>query len=170
MKRRIVRRFFCPVTESMWSHIRKMLAPPEAKSSPVARLIALEHGGRPRWTPRGYAPLAREGYARNAIVYRAVRMIAESIGSLCFVLYDGANERDSHPLLNLVRRPNPRQDGASFLEAVASHLLLAGNAYIESVGIDGDGGTQVRELYALRPDRIRLVPGANCLLHDTAST
>jgi hypothetical protein len=51
-----------------------MLAPPEAKSSLVARLIALEHGGRPRWTPRGYAPLAREGYTRNAIVYRAVRM------------------------------------------------------------------------------------------------
>ena len=66
-----------------------MFMPPELKSSLVARLIALEHGGRPRWTPRDYAPLAREGYARNAIVYRAVRMIAESIGSLCFVLYDG---------------------------------------------------------------------------------
>ena len=66
-------------------------------------------------------------------------MIAESIGSLCFVLYDGATERDTHPLLDLLRRPNPRQDGASFLEAVASHLLLAGNAYealkhIEAVG------------------------------------
>jgi len=148
----------------MWSHIRKMLAPPEAKSSPVARLIALEHGGRPRWTPRGYAPLAREGYARNAIVYRAVRMIAESIGSLCFVLYDGATERDSHPLLNLVRRPNPRQDGASFLEAVASHLLLAGNAYIESVTLGREGGAegfQVRELYALRPDHMKLVAGAD---------
>ena len=87
--------------------------PPESKSSLVARLIALEHGGRPRWTPRDYAPLAREGYARNAVVYRAVRMIAESIGSLCFVLYDGTTERDMHPLLDLVRRPNPRQDGAS---------------------------------------------------------
>ena len=135
----------------MWSHIRKMLAPPEAKSSLVARLIALEHGGRPRWTPRGYAPLAREGYARNAIVYRAVRMIAESIGSLYFVLYDGATERDAHPLLDLVRRPNPRQDGASFLEAVASRLLLAGNAYVEAVTLKGEGGAegfQVRELYA----------------------
>ena len=134
----------------MWSHIRKMLAPPEAKSSLVARLIALEHGGRPRWTPRGYAPLAREGYARNAIVYRAVRMIAESIGSLYFVLYDGATERE-HPLLDLVRRPNPRQDGASFLEAVASRLLLAGNAYVEAVTLSGEGGAegfQVRELYA----------------------
>jgi len=38
---------------------------------------------------------AREGYARNAIVYRAVRIIAESIGSLCFVLYDGVTERDN---------------------------------------------------------------------------
>lgn len=148
----------------MWSHIRKMFVPLESKSSLVARLIALEHGGRPRWTARGYAPLAREGYARNAVVYRAVRMIAESIGSLCFVLYDGATERDTHPLLDLVRRPNPRQDGASFLEAVASHLLLAGNAYVEAVTLNGEGRAedlQVRELYTLRPDRMKLVAGAD---------
>lgn len=110
----------------MWSHIRNIFAAPEAKSSRTARLIALEGGGRPRWTPRGYAALAREGCGRNAIVYRAVRLIAESIGALSFVLYEGAAERDAHPLLELVRRPNPRQDGASFLEGVVSHLLLAG--------------------------------------------
>jgi HK97 family phage portal protein len=91
-------------------------------------------------------------------VYRAVRLIAESIGTLSFVLYEGPEERDTHPLLNLVTRPNPRQDGTSLLEAVASHLLLAGNAYIEAVG-PGNEGLQVRELYALRPDRMRLVPG-----------
>ena len=146
----------------MWSRIRKVFVPPESKSSRVARLVALEHGGRPRWTPRDYSALAREGYARNAIVYRAVRMIAESIGSLCFVLYDGAAERDTHPLLDLVRRPNPRQDVASFFESVASHLLLAGNAYVEAVTLSGEGrpeGLQVRELYALRPDRMKLVAG-----------
>jgi len=55
-----------------------------------------------------------------------VRLVAESIGALSFVLYEGTAEHDSHPLLNLMRRPNPRQDGASLLEAVASHLLLAG--------------------------------------------
>ena len=89
-------------------------------------------------------------------------MIAESIGSLCFVLYDGAAERDTHPLLDLVRRPNPRQDVASFFESVASHLLLAGNAYVEAVTLSGEGrpeGLQVRELYALRPDRMKLVAG-----------
>ena len=127
-----------------------MFTPPEAKSSLVARLIAIENGGRPRWTPRDYAPLAREGYARNAIVYRAVRMVAESIGSLYFVLYEGTTERDAHPLLDLVRRPNPRQDGAAFLEAVASHLLLAGNAYIEAVTLSGEGGAKVAGARALR--------------------
>jgi HK97 family phage portal protein len=131
---------------------------PESKSSRSARLIAFETGGRARWTPRDYGALAREGYARNAIVYRAVRLIAESIGSLSFVLYEGADEHDSHPLLDLVRRPNPRQDGASLLESIASHLLLAGNAYVEAV-CPGSETLQVRELYALRPDRMRLVPG-----------
>ena len=73
----------------------------ESKSSRAARLFAVESGGRARWTPRDYAALAREGYARNAIVYRAVRLIAESIGALSFVLYEGTAERDSHPLLDL---------------------------------------------------------------------
>lgn len=58
-----------------------------------------------------------------------------------------------------MRRPNPRQDCASLLEAIASHLLLAGNAYIEAVGLGEESQMRVRELYALRPDRIRLLPG-----------
>ena len=143
----------------MLTRLRNILRPSESKSSRTARLIALESGGRARWTPRDYAALAREGYSRNAIVYRAVRLIAESIGGLCFVLYEGAAERDTHPLLDLIRRPNPRQDGASLLESIASHLLLAGNAYVEAVGLSGESGAQVRELYALRPDRMKLVPG-----------
>ena len=38
---------------------------------------------------------------------------------------------------------------------MVAHLLLAGNAYIEAVTLDG----RPRELYALRPDRMRVVPG-----------
>ena len=141
----------------MFAKLKNLVAP-ERKASRTARVIAFEAGGRARWTPRDYAALAREGYAKNAIVYRAVRLIAESVGSLRFVLYEGEAERDAHPLLELVRRPNPRQDGAAFLDALASHLLLSGNAYVEAVSLPGDA-TQVRELYALRPDRMKVVPG-----------
>ncbi len=42
-----------------------LLRAPEAKASRVARLIALESGGRARWTPRDYAALAREGYVKE---------------------------------------------------------------------------------------------------------
>lgn len=144
----------------MFDRIRRFLSPPEAKASRTGRIIALEGGGRARWTPRDYGALTREGYARNAIVYRAVRLIAESLGGLSFVLYEGDNELPAHPLLDLVTRPNPRQDGAAFLECVASHLLLSGNAYIEAVSLpDAGGEATVRELYALRPDRMRVVPG-----------
>jgi HK97 family phage portal protein len=146
----------------MFDKLRNILRPAEQKSSRTARLIAIESGGRARWTPRDYAALAREGYTKNAIVHRAVRLTAESIGALSFILYDGANELTAHPLLDLMARPNPRQDGASFLESVASHLLLAGNAYIEAVST-GEGAAptsqDVRELYALRPDRMKVVPG-----------
>ena len=56
----------------------------------------------------------------------------------------------------LLKKPNPHQGGADFLEALYGHLLVAGNAYVEAVTIDG----AVRELYALRPDRMSVVPDA----------
>src|SRR6185312_6330449 len=84
-----------------------------------------------------------------------VRLLAESIGGLSFVLFDRERDVAQHPLLELLARPNPRQDGAGLLEAVTAHLLLAGNAYIEAVSLDNT----VRELYALRPDRMKVVPG-----------
>ena len=148
----------------MFDRFRMLLAAPVRLVSRTARVVALDGGGHARWTPRDYAQLAREGYARNAIVHRAVRLITESIGRLSFVLYDGAQEHGAHPLLDLLARPNPRQDGASLMETISAHLLLAGNAYVEAVSLAGDAqgapsDPQVREFCALRPDRMKVVPG-----------
>jgi phage portal protein BeeE len=145
----------------MFDRLKTLLRPPEAKASRTARLIALESTGRARWTPRDYAALAREGYLANAIVHRAVKLVAENAAACTFLLYEGAAERTQHPLLDLLARPNPRQDGAAFFEALHAYLLLAGNAYVEAVAIEGQDGMQVRELYCLRPDRVRVVPGAD---------
>ena len=131
--------------------------PEAAKASATGALIALTSHGRAVWTPRDYAALAREGFARNAVVYRCVRMIAEAAASVPWLLYDGAAEVDDHPLLALLQRPNRRQAGADFREALVGYLLTAGNAYIEAVSLDGT----VRELHALRPDRMKVVPGAD---------
>jgi HK97 family phage portal protein len=141
----------------MFNRLRNLLTPPEAKSSRTAKLLAFESGGRARWSPRNYPSLAREGYLANAIVHRSVRLIAENAAACQFLVFEGAAERDAHPLTLLLTRPNPRQDGGVFFEMLYAHLLLAGNAYVEAVALNA----QVRELYALRPDRIKVVPGAD---------
>ncbi len=53
---------------------------PEDKASKAGAIIALHSAGRPVWTPRTYAALARAGYMKNPVVYRAVRMVAECSG------------------------------------------------------------------------------------------
>ncbi len=129
----------------------------EAKASRTAKLFAFATGGQPVWTPRDLAALAREGFARNAVVYRSVRMIAEAASSVPLYLFDGEHEVDTHPLLALLARPNPTQCGPDLLEACYGHLLIAGNAYLEAVAVDG----AVRELHVLRPDRMKVVPGSD---------
>lgn len=142
----------------MFSFLRSSrLRPAEAKASRTAALVALLAQGRPRWTPRDYASLAREGFARNAVAYRAVRMVSEAVASVSFVLQEEGRDLDRHPLLDLMARPNPRQRQADLLEAVCGHLLVAGNAYLEAVAIE----EVPREIHVLRPDRMKVVPGAD---------
>jgi HK97 family phage portal protein len=71
------------------------------------------------------------------------------------LLYEREREIEAHPLLDLLARPNPAQSSTDLLESWYGYLLVAGNAYLEAVSLEG----RVRELHALRPDRMRLVPG-----------
>jgi len=133
----------------------RLASPPEAKRSRTGPLIALQTGRQPVWTPRNYAALAKEGFVTNAVGYRCVRMIAEAAASVEWLLYEDEHELTRHPLLDLLARPNPAQDGRSLMEAFYGHLYIAGNAYMEAASLDGT----VRELHALRPDRMRVVMG-----------
>lgn len=130
-------------------------APAETKASAAGRLIAFHAQGRPVWTPRDYAALAREGYERNPVAHRAVRMVAEAAAGIAWIVMQGGREVDRHPALDLLARPNPRQSGPELMEAVYACLMIAGNAYLEAALVDGE----VREIHALRPDRMKLVPG-----------
>ncbi len=110
-----------------------------------------------QWSERSYAGLSRAGFMQNPIVYRCVRLVAETAAAVPVLLYDGAQEVETHPILDLLRRPNPAQDGAGFLEALCGHLLLSGTAHAEALTLDG----QPRQLHALRPDRVRVLCGAD---------
>ena len=127
---------------------------PHTKSGGFAAFAALHGGGRAVWSARDPATLAREGYQRNPVAHRAVRMVAEAAGGVPLILTEGERELDAHPLLDLLGRPNPRQGKAGLVEALVSHLLISGDAYLEAVTLDGEP----RELHVLRPDRMRVLP------------
>ncbi|MND80875.1 Phage portal protein [compost metagenome] len=122
----------------------------------VASAFAVLSGeGTAHWSGRSYAALARTGFMRNPVAYRAVRMIAEAAAAVPWLAYEGSAEIADHPALSLLLRPNGRQGGPDFFEALYGHLLLSGNAYVEPLAIGGS----LRELHLLRPDRVSVVEG-----------
>lgn len=137
-----------------WIH-RLWRRKPERKASATAPLLVTAGVHQPLWTPRQYDRLAEEGYQKNIIVYRCVSLIARGVASVPWQITQGEKRLQTHPLLKLLQNPNPRQGLSSFMEALTAYLLLSGNVYIEAVITDGDP----LELYLLRPDRVRIVPG-----------
>jgi len=117
-------------------------------------LIAWHALGRPAWSARDYAAFAREGYGRNAVAYRCVRLIAEAGASVALKVTPS-----DHPLAQLLAAPNPEQTGAELFETFFGHLQVAGNAYMQAASLEA--GAPPREIFALRPDRVCVLPGPN---------
>lgn len=110
--------------------------------SPWATAFDGGHGRR----PFDYGAALREAFVENPVAQRAVRIVAEGVGSAPLA------EADPQ-LLSLIRAPSA---GQSLVETLALHLLLHGNAYVQ---IAKDAAGQPVELFALRPERVSVVPG-----------
>ena len=92
---------------------RRRVGAPETKDSRAGPLIALTGAGRARWTPRDYAHLAEEGFAKNAVAYRCVRMIAEAAASTPLMVMAGACGRRSIPWRGCWPSPIPSSRAGS---------------------------------------------------------
>ena len=77
-----------------------------------------------------YQDLAKEGYLKNAIVYRCVNEISKGASSVSYDLKAGDQVLETHPLISLMDRPNPMQSYSEFFNALYGFLLLSGNAYV----------------------------------------
>ena len=107
-----------------------------------------------------YADLAKEGYLKNAIVYRCVNEISKGASAVPFVVKAGDQIIEQHPLIDLLNRPNPLQSYSEFFNSLFGYVLLSGNAYILKVG--GETGSP-KELHQLRPDRINIKGSGNSI-------
>lgn len=136
------------------------------KDSQARALIALSNGGKYVPTPRDYQGFAVEGFQNNVIAYRAISLVSRNLSTIPWVLYKKAKgkkskrqEIESHPLLDLLDRPNPMQGSSQFLEAVEGFKLISGNSYINAVGPALGSMKKITELWTNRPDRMTILPG-----------
>ena len=129
----------------------------EEKASKAGPVIAFHGAGRPVWSGRDIGSVTRSGFVGNPVGFRCVKMIAEAAAAVPMVLQDSERRFDVHPMLRLLERPNGAQGRADLLEALYGQLLLSGDGYLEAAGHDEMG--QPCELYVLRSDRMKVVPG-----------
>ncbi len=120
--------------------------PPSERKASSGLMVALAQLGAPRWGGRDAAALARDGYGRNAVAHRCVRIIAEAAASIPL-------EVSTPEAAELLSRPNPEEGGVALLERAYAFLMIAGDAYVEAVRLDEDGPP--KGLFLLRPDRMR---------------
>lgn len=145
--------------------------------------------GQPVWTPVNFESIAKQGFKSSVYVFRSIELISKGAAGIPWLLYEARGGRtakefgqsiahmpapekrkaikaaierkelveiESSPLLDLMRRPNPRQGGGRFVESWVAFYLIAGNTYLEAVGPDRGAP---RELYVLRPDRMKIIVG-----------
>lgn len=90
---------------------------------------------------------------RLTTVYSCVRNIAEDIGKLPFPMYrrtanDGREKVLDHPIVKLLRQPNPSQTGGEWRQMGQAHIELRGNFYSEK----RYKGSKLVALFPLHPD------------------
>ncbi len=99
--------------------------------------------------PFDYTSAVRRAFLENPVAQRAVRLVAEGVGRAPLL---ASGEEGPVKLVQATSA------GQSLLETLAAHLLLHGNAYVQLLS---DGAGKPVELFALRPERVAIVPGAD---------
>jgi HK97 family phage portal protein len=129
---------------------------PSPAPSPANELDAVSSYmiGRPLADQKGIdrRNLIDEGYRKNVIIYICVNEIASTAAAPKLKLRNrNGDEIETHPLLDVLTRPNPQQGRYDLLETTLIHMLSAGDGYWHK-GRAGSGN--VVQLKALRPTRM----------------
>lgn len=141
---------------------------PEAKDMDMAALYAEFVGGAtvvPQLTEgSNFTQCVTYGFKRNPVVQAACNYIASAAAAIPWLYFAGTDDdeieldADLHPIARALEKPNPDQTRPDFVRRYVLHMLLGGNAYIQSAL--PVIGTEARrpELYLLRPDTVTILP------------
>jgi HK97 family phage portal protein len=119
----------------------------------------------PGWVVKGLGWESLSGEAVSpdvaltvSAVWACVTILAESLASLPLILYQretrGKTRASAYPLYPVLHdQPNDEHNAFTFYELLTGHVGTWGNAYAQ---IMRDNGGRVRQLWPLRPDRMKV--------------
>lgn len=132
-----------------------------SKESQTRIALSFQQTGRPKETPANYEAFSYNGFQKNAVVYTCIKKIITAASSVHWNAYQKKSkdlqELSEHPILNVLKKPNPLMSTSTYIEEMIGFKLIAGNAYHEANTVGG----KILELWPVRPDKMRVVPGAN---------
>jgi HK97 family phage portal protein len=134
--------------------------------------MVISSKGTAYWPDRDYHNFATEAYLKNVVAFRCIDEISKACASVPWKVYKkdskGKNtEVDDHPYIRLFDQTNPSEGVSAFVLKMIAFLVLDGNSYVERIGpLTGEDAGQAREMYVIRPDRIKLIkdPDTQALL------
>jgi HK97 family phage portal protein len=132
---------------------QRAISPAERKSA--HSFISMIDGQSASWSGRSYASFAQHGLMKNPVAHRAMTLVTQNAARVPLMVDDQGERLATHPVLELLGRPNPDLSGPELIETIFYHLQLSGNAYLEVLQFE-DGKYQI---YPLRPDRVTPVVG-----------
>lgn len=111
-------------------------------------------GGRASWFGHTYWNFATEAYAKNVIAYHCIKRISESCADIPIQIKVNGEVVENHPVLKLLKRPNPIEGYKTFMRNAITHRLISGNCYMQgNVVYTG----RMMGLSLMRPDRVTIM-------------
>tara|TARA_R110001599_G_scaffold210877_4_gene408257 strand:+ start:3334 stop:5538 length:2205 start_codon:yes stop_codon:yes gene_type:complete len=103
-----------------------------------------------------YESMSKQGYMNAVAVYYCTTLISQKAGSVPVKLFKKAERKEdrteiySHPILDLIRNPNPVFDWENYVESFMSYFFLDGNVYERPIVVNG----KVKEMVLYSPSEV----------------
>ncbi len=108
-----------------------------------------------------FPTLVREGYKKNSAVFSCVQALAFGFSEPRLRVYTDGSPDDAHPLVRLLRHPNPDMGMKSLLQYTMTYVAIGGNCYWLKVY---NRRNEVVELWPLHDGQMTPVPGGTRMI------
>lgn len=107
--------------------------------------------------------LVSEGYKKSSIAYACIRTLCEAVAEAPIVVYQELRDGSlkpirNHPLLDLLRHPNPFMSEYEYWWHITTNLSICGHSFFWK---ERNNINKPRALWPLRPDRMSPIYGTS---------